>query len=189
MKVSVSRHAEKGLSPTDDEDFILCSSNESVPFIKNSDNWVGRELFREKSMILISKRYREYPDSCDSLPLTELKDDKFIGMMESSPLFSDATFHMCTAAGFVPVVAYETNDYLFKVRLTGEGRAIAILPECCVETALKLFPDIRAFHIQDMDTTRSVFLLRHKKRLMSEAAVDFWNFVLDYYHREPDLLD
>lgn len=184
VKINVSRHAEKATSPTDDEDFMLCSGTESVSFLEKSDSWVGQELFREESMILISKRYREYPDTCDCLPLTELKEDKFIGMMESSPLFSDATFRLCTAAGFVPIVSYETNDYLFKVNLIGEGRAIAILPACCVKTAQALYPDIQAFHIQGMYTSRSVFLLRRKKLLMSEAALDFWEFALDYFHSD-----
>lgn len=183
VKINVSRRAEKGTTLTDDADFLLCSGTESVSFMEKSDNWIGQELFREESMILISKRYRDYPGTCDSLALTGLKNDKFIGMMESSPLFSDATFRLCTAAGFVPIVAYETNDYLFKIHLIGEGRAIAILPECCVKTAQELYPDIRAFRIQGADTNRSVFLLRRKKALMSEAALDFWDFVLDYYHR------
>lgn len=189
VQISVSRHGDKGSIPKEDEDFLLCSGQESVSFLENSDSWVGQEIFREKIIIIISKRYRSYPADCDSLPMSALKKEKFVGMMESSPLFSDITFRLCASAGFVPTIAFETNDYLFKVRLVGEGRAIALLPECCIETAQKLYPDIRAFHIQGIDTTRSVFLLRRKKLLMSETALDFWNFALDYYQLEPDLRD
>lgn len=189
VQIKVSRHSDKTQVSKDEEDFLLCSGQESKALLENTGNWVSWELFREKSVILISERYRTFPEDCHELPMSALKEEKFVGMSESSPLFSDITFRLCSAAGFIPTIAFETNHYLFKVRIVGEGRAIAILPECCVKTAQQLYPDIHTFQIQGIDTSRSIYLLRRKKLLLSEAALDFWNFVLDFYHLEPDTQD
>lgn len=170
-----------------DEDFLLCSNLQV--YMKKLDNWCGQELFQEKCRLLIADEYRHYPEECKSLPLASLKEDWFIGMADASPLFRDATFRLCTSVGFVPKIAFDTNDYLFKLRMIADGQAVAILPECCIETAQTLYPNIRVFDISDADTTRSILLLRRNRALMSEAAVDFWNYVMEYYRIKDAMLE
>ncbi len=186
VQVVIHRHSNRGAKENvEDYDFILCSSS-AVSFLEKSESRVPMELFQEEVVLLISEKYKKFPPECTALPLESLRNEAFIGMRDSSQLFQDATFRLCTAAGFMPRVAFETNDYLFKVRLVGTGRAIAFVPECCVDTAHRLYPDIRSYHILNTDTRRSVFLMRKRRALMSEAAQDFWNFTIEHFHCKPD---
>lgn len=190
VKIALSHHITQEERTSEQTDLLLCCGQDNRAFFENSSGWVSRELFREPCRLLISRRYREYPEDCAALPLRALKDDVFVSFWgDSTAMYSDVTFKLCQAAGFTPRVALETNDHLFKVGMVGEGRAVMILPECCVESTLRLYPDLRAFSILDADTTRPVYLLRRKKNLLSEAALDFWNFTLEHYGLEPDAWD
>ena len=189
VKFVISRRSGHGETASDEVDFLLCAGEESFSYLENSNNWVGTALFQEDSYFLISKRYREYPDGLTELSAADLKNDSFVTSTECSPLFTDLTYRVCQMSGFVPHVIFETNNFLLKARFVGEGRAIAMMPECCIKTARELYPDARAFAISGVDTTRTVYLLRRKKLLLSEAALDFWDFVLDHYHLEHDERD
>lgn len=189
VKVIVARHADKDEIVSENTDFLLCSGQDGRTYMESSNSWVGQELFQERFLLLISERYRQFPPNCTELAMEDLKDDSFVVTWENSPLFSDITFRLCQSAGFVPRYTLETNNFLFKVGLVGEGRAITVLPESCVKTAQRLYPDLRAFSIKGEDSTRPVYLLRRKKLLMSEAALDFWNFVLEHYELAPDTRD
>lgn len=189
VKVVVARHADQENVASENTDFILCSGQDGRSFTESSNSWVDQKLFQERHYLLISPRYRAYPAGCNELSIEDLKDDTFVVTWENSPFFSDITFKICQTAGFVPRAPLSTNNFLFKVGLVGEGRAIAVLPECCVKTAQRLYPDVRAFSIKEYNTTRSIYLMRRKKLLMSEAAQDFWSFVLEYYGLDPDKRD
>ncbi len=188
VQFHVSRHPDRTAMPRDDDDFLLCSGSESASFLEH-DNWVAQELFQEEFVAVVSSRFRQYPEDCTSIPLSSLKDAGFISMMDSSPLYSDITFTLCSAAGFYPSVAFQTNDHMFKLDMIGAGRAVSILPECCVDAAKKLHPEIRAFRLEGMNPSRSVYLMRRKRLLLSETALDFWNFVLDFYGLPQDTRD
>ena len=41
---------------------------------------------------------------------------------------------------------------------------------------------LQTFSIQGFQTSRTLYLMRRQKSLMSEAALDFWEFTMDYYH-------
>ena len=187
VRMVIHRHPDR-TAPENDEDcdFILCSGRGSS-FLKRTESWEPMELFQEEVVVLISEKYKKFPPECDALPLESLWNEVFIGMRDSSQFFQDSTFRLCMAAGFVPRVAFETNDFLFKVHLIGTGRAIAFVPECCVKTARRLYPDIHAYRLLNTDTRRSVHLMRKRHVAMSEAAQDFWNFAMEHFHCQPDV--
>lgn len=190
VKILLSHHVTQEERTSEQTDLLLCAGQDNRAFLENSSGWVSRELFRESCRLLISRRYREYPDCCTALSFRDLKDDIFVAFWgDNTALYSDITFKLCQTAGFTPRIALETNDHMFKVGIVGEGRAIMVLPECCVESTLRLYPDLRAFSILDVDTTRPIYLLRRKRVLLSEAALDFWNFVLEHYSLPPDTQD
>ena len=189
VKIVLSHHVTQEERTSEQTDLLLCCGQDNRAFFEKASGWVSRELFRESLCLLISRRYREYPEDCTALSLSDLRDDVFVSFWSDRPMFSDITFRLCQNAGFVPRIAVETNDHFFKVGMVGEGRAVMIQPECCVESTLRLYPDLRALSILDADTTRPVYLLRRKKNLLSEAALDFWNFALEHYGLEPDPWD
>ena len=187
VQIRIHRPKGKDSQDIDKDDFLLCSGQESVTFLENSSNWVAQELFRESSVIIISEKYRSFPPEQTSIPLSDLKDEKFICSSERGPLYADSTFKLCSNAGFIPTVAFDTNDFIAKMRLVGDARAIALVPECCTKIVQDVYPDVRAYQIEGSNTSRLIYLLRRKKLLMSEAALDFWDFVLDHYQLGPDL--
>lgn len=168
-------------------DFLLCAvSGENDHFLKNDQSWAARPLFSEEMYLVISPRYREYPDSIDSLSMKELRDEWFVTIPQRTLFFSDITYQLCYQAEFAPKVAWQTNDFLTKITIVGEGRAVCVLPECCLEQAKRMYPDLRSFRIQNAKTERTICLLRKRRLLLSETALDFWDFVLDYFGQEPD---
>lgn len=189
VELTVSHHVNQGDFLPENVDFLLCYGQDSQTFWEKSGSWVGQELFQEQCHLLISKQYRTYPDNCDELSILDVKNDLFAVMWDGSFLSSDMAFKICQAAGFVPKVTVKTNNLIFKLGIVGEGRAVAIVPESCAKTAQQLYPDLQIFHIAEASAQRPVYLLRKKRLLSSEAAQDFWDFVLEYYDLEPDVRD
>ena len=88
----------------------------------------------------------------------------------------------------MPRVAYEVNEFVFKVLLVSEGAGLAFLPEICLSAAKQIAPNIRIFSIEKYKSTRSVLLARRRRNSLSPAVIDFWNFALDFFHRPADVL-
>lgn len=165
-------------------DFLLNAHSE----YGRSDNetWISQVLFQEDSCILISPRYRQYPDTVHALSLLDLKDDWFV-----SDLFSEDVFHrsnllsdMCNKIGFEPKVSFHTEDFITKIRMVDQGHGVTVLPRSCLRVAQKLAPDLQIFSIAGCCTQRTVSLMRKRDHQLSEAGLDFWNFVRDYYAPE-----
>lgn len=189
VELTVSHHVNQGDTILEGVDFLLCYGQDSQTFWEKTGSWVGQKLFQEQCYLLISKRYRAYPDDREELSILDVKDDLFAVMWDGSFLSSDTAFKVCQAAGFVPKVSIKTNNLIFKLGIAGEGRAVAIVPESCAKTAQRLYPDLQIFRVSEASAQRSVYLLRKKKLLCSEAAQDFWDFVLEYYGLEADHRD
>ena len=170
-------------------DFLLCAENKREDFFQQEQTWFARALLQEEYYFFISPRYREYPPSVNSLAAGDLKDDLFVTIPRTDLFFSDITYKICQAADFSPKAYYETNDFLVKSGIVGEGKAIAVMPECCEKVIRRLFPDIRKYKVDGYNTGRTIYFMRRKKALMSETALDFWDFVLDYFQLDSDPRD
>lgn len=186
VEITVVHHVNQSQAVSDDVDFMLCYGNDNRTYLERSGSWVGRELLQERCYILVSKRYREYPETCKELSIVDIKEDIFTVMWGGTFLFPDAAFNICQHAGFMPKISIKTNNLNFKLGMIGEGRAVGIVPESCAQTARQLYPDMQVFSIKEETSQRHVFLLRKKRLLSSEASRDFWDFVLDHYGLEPD---
>ncbi|WP_434310794.1 LysR family transcriptional regulator [Hominifimenecus sp. rT4P-3] len=181
IRITVGQSQDKDENLTEQTDFVLGTQSEATMLSKNEQAWFFHPLFEEQHCILISPRYRRYPENISELSMEELKDDFFIEMPDVTIFYSDITYKLCRAAGYSPKIFCSTEDFITKMRFVDAGKAICILPECCLRVARQLSPDIRTFHIKNYNTSRQIFLMRRKESLMSEAALDFWNFVQDYF--------
>lgn len=166
---------------SDKVDFVLSADSGIRNFSHQDSVWIAQFLMREQYFILISPRYRTYPDTITSLNISDLKDDYFVTTPKSDTFFADITYNICQSAGFSPKEAYRTNDFLVKIRTVGEGKAMAVIPECCIDMARRLYPDLRQFRIEGYNTERTICLMHRKKSMMSEVALDFWDFAMEYY--------
>ena len=80
-----------------------------------------------------------------------------------------------------PTIAYEVTDFSFKVRLIGEGVGMSLLPECCLEDAKKIVPDLQIFSIDNYALSRTVLIAKRSTGTATPLAEDFWKFALDFY--------
>lgn len=162
-------------------DFLLSPQGESS-FLQGGElNWNPLPLFTETYEVFISPRYREYPDSITAFSMEELKEETFIDMSSISIFYADITHRLAHTAHYIPKIFCTTEDFMTKMRFVDAGKAICILPTCCSRMAKRIAPDIRQFSIKNANTTRTVCLMRKKKTQMTETALDFWDFVQDYY--------
>ena len=170
-------------------DFILRSYAGTDDSGLNDQFWVKQKLFSESNYLVVGPAFplfHELTDHSDSVDLTLLKDAPFVTMKVASAFFNEITYQICQNAGFWPHTYFQTDDFLLKMSTIRSGTAIAFLPNCCLDSARMLCPGLRALSIRGYDSHREIALLRKKKVLLSEAALDFWDFVLDYYNLPPD---
>jgi len=166
----------------DKVDFILSSDMEAQMLTADNHHWISQRLWSEDLAILISPAYRQYPEDVTELALYDLREELFIGSLLDIP--EDLTTQFCSAAGFAPRYYSLTDDFLTNTHFVGTGKAIMIIPGGCVSLIRRLYPDIRVFRIKQHPHFRDIYMLRKKDSLMGEAGMDFWEFLLDYYHVE-----
>ncbi len=168
----------------DTTDFILTSRRDMMMENREEQFWVSRALFQERYVLVMSDSFRSLPADQKEVDLAEFRNDPFIAMIQSNIFFRDYLYQLCQAAGFFPRILCQTDSFLVKMDLVREGQAVAILPESCLDEARRLVPDLRIFQIAHHDAVRTIYLMRRQQSVMTESALDFWDFAMDYYHCE-----
>lgn len=169
-------------------DFILASAQDEVSDEQNAQFWVTQPLFSEDVLFIVGPNhplFPELPQDEDSIDLTKFSQARFVTMQVGNN-FIDFTYHICQNAGFFPQTYFQTDDFLVKMNAIREGLAVAFLPQSCLKEAMLLCPGLRVFKIQHYSAHRTVVMMRKKKRLLSESALDFWDFLLEYYQLPND---
>lgn len=176
---------------SEDLDFILYSSSNNYPIVNKEQFWVSQPLFQENMVLISSEDCKEFPSMINNdseyVDLAYFDQTPFVVMSQSDLFFSDITYSLCQKAGFTPKTFYQTDDFLTKVKTVRSGLAVSLIPESCLADAQALCPGLRHYKLSVPGQSRTVYLMRHRKALMTEAAADFWEFVFDYYHLPPDL--
>lgn len=171
-------------------DFILYSSSDNFPIVNKEQFWVSQPLFQENMILIASENCKEFPSligtKLESIDLAFFDKTPFVIMSQSDLFFSDITYKLCQKSGFVPRTFYQTDDFLTKIKTVRSGLAVSLIPESCLSDAQALCPNLRHYRLSASGTTRTVYLMRHRKELMAEAALDFWDFVLDYFKLPPE---
>lgn len=178
--------SSRGQEGQDLPDFILRSSQDPYFLQKRNQFWVPQPLFQEKYCLVSSDLYQplNWQQCGESIDLAELKNAFFITMTQKDNFFNDVTDEFCQAAGFLPRTYARTDDFVIKMKMVGQGRGVALIPEACLEDAEGLVSGLRHFSLKNDGSERWLYLLRPGKSMMTEAARDFFEFVLDYYEIE-----
>lgn len=170
-------------------DFILLSAQDTLE--NNQNGWVIQNLFSEKIFFVIGPRhpqFHRFEEDGGDFDLTYFSDASFV-TMRLDHHFSDFTYKICQEAGFFPRSYFQTDDFLLKMNILREGLAVAFLPACCIEEAKRLCPGVKVFTLQQASTTRRIQMMRRRKHLLSETALDFWDFLLEHFQLPRDELD
>jgi LysR family transcriptional activator of glutamate synthase operon len=175
-------------------DFILRSSanEDAVSDSSSGQFWVSQTLFEEQMFLVMGPAFpafNDLPVDTDTIDLSLLQDAPFITMRVNTAFINDITYQICQNAGFWPRILFQTDDFLLKMHIVRSGSAVAILPNACLDDARMLCPGLKILKIKNYESFRRIRLLRKRKMLLTEAAQDFWNFVLDYYNLPADERD
>lgn len=173
---STLRENTRNLKPPD---FILSSSmGDSFPQHQNQF-WIAKAIFREDHYLIALPELLTNTADKDTLVLSELSHLPFITMLQQNIFFQDVTYSLCHTAGFYPKIYCQTDSFLVKTKMVEQGLAVALIPSCCVKDALALSPRIRAYGLENCNSARTVYLLRQKEALMTEASSDFWEYLIN----------
>ncbi len=154
-----------------------------------SESWVTQILFSEEIFFVIGPNHPQYQKlDSEAFDLRQFAGANFVTMRESR-LYSDMTYSICEKAGFFPRSFFQTDTFLTKMDILRDGAAVSFLPESNLEKAELLCPGLRAFPVDQGGSRRNVLMKRKKKSLLNEAELDFWDFLLEYFHLPPDVRD
>lgn len=181
----VSMPSSSDLNETNQPDFLLWSSYNNPAFNRNEQFWVTQTLFNERYILIHRKDHPAFLDP-EHFQLRNLKNERFVTMTQEDILWTEITYPLCLSAGFYPKIYCHTDEFLVKVKIVEQGHAISLIPESCLQDALRLAPGLGFTEIKDYNTERSIVLMRRKKATLSEVALDFWEFVMEYFGFEPD---
>lgn len=174
-------------APSEEADFLLNFGTYDSGD-RNGMFWVPQPLFQEYYVLICGPQTASRIDT-DPFDLSDLKNEPFITMDQDGIFWRDVTISLCLNAGFFPKLYCQTDEFLVKVKLVQKDLAVAFIPESCLRDALAIAPALRYISTDNPLAKRTVNLMRRKKVLMTEAALDFWDFALDHYglpadHRE-----
>ena len=171
-----------------DYDFILTASRYAPDLGEGERLWVTQPLFAEDAYFIISPRHPLFdrlPEDDADFDLAQFSEASFITMRQDAS-YSDFSGDLCQNAGFVLKSYFQSDDFLVKVMVIREGKAVGFLPRSGLELARSICPDLRAVRCALPGGDRTVQLMRKKKSLLSETALDFWDFALDHFNLPPD---
>ena len=179
-KVSINMEMA-GPAASLDVDFCFYSNHGMSFRAKKGEYGVTVPLFREKYKLFAAKNLVDIPEEQTSIDLGLLKDIPFI-KSDNDEIFSrDMTYEICWAAGFVPKIYTNVTNFNVKIYCIDMGEAVSIMPESCAGDARLLTPNIRVLDIDNYDVMRAVIAMRKKRRILSDTALDFWKFILDWF--------
>ncbi len=171
-----------------DYDFILTASSYTPDLGDGEKLWSFTSLFSEHFFFVISPAHPMFhllPEREQDFDLSLFSDASFVVMREDAS-YADPSHVLCRNAGFEIKSYFLTDDFLIKMNIVNEGRCVAFLPHSCLEQARLICPGMRAFCCPDPAVDRTVYIMHKKKNMLSEASLDFLDFLMDHYNLTPD---
>lgn len=116
----------------------------------------------------------------DSVALSELAEESFIGMNSGYP-FRELTDRFCRDAGFEPKIIFELDEPDAIVGLVNQSLGITFIPASDWKSVSHLLA--QRLRISDPACYRTVGLAWSKRRYMSKAAQLFKRLVIAYFEQ------
>jgi DNA-binding transcriptional LysR family regulator len=162
---SMVRHLEKA-----EIDFCITS----VP-IEGTD-LVWEPLITEEIFLLVPPNHRLAERK--KIKLYEVKDEPFISM-NTGYGFRNLTDEFCREAGFEPNIAFEGDEPGVIGELVRQGLGIAFIP--AISWMHHSNPLLHRLQIDRPKCQRTIGLGWSKRRHLSEVALQFREFILEYF--------
>lgn len=114
-----------------------------------------------------------------SVKLQELSDENFI-FLPKNYCFQELVNNYCKAAQFSPRVVFE-GDPSLTYEILQSGRGIKFISKS--SSYLYAGAQVSFLHIEEPAFRRTICLSQRKDRYLSDAAMKFKSFTIDYYRR------
>ncbi|AFC29016.1 LysR family transcriptional regulator [Paenibacillus mucilaginosus 3016] len=154
-----------------------------IDFCCSSPPVQGSELvcdivFQERIYLIVPTTHRFA--NRDRVPLSELKEERFVSLNKGYGIRDLMDFH-CEKAGFIPQNAYEGDEPATLGLLVQAGLGISFVPE----SALHFWPveNIVFLRIEEPVCERQIGLSRHHSRYLSNAAKEFRQVIIEHFRR------
>lgn len=131
-------------------------------------------MFIDPILVAVPKGHRLADRN--SISLTELKDESFVGVKRGYGT-RDLVDSICKSVGFIPTYVYEGDEPARLNSLVEAGIGIAFIPS----TARYFCEHIKYLKVENHELVREIALLWHRSRYISRAALEFRKVVVDYF--------
>ena len=129
-------------------------------------------LFYKQMMVLVYEGHPLYGK--ETIDYSDLKDEKIV--MEGNDFWIyDAFRRRCIARGFCPKIITETGDISFSHKLCSMKQGLGITVDFIADFINT--PGVRAIPLDDPSFLWKVFLVYHKKKILSPAARELCRFL------------
>jgi LysR family transcriptional activator of glutamate synthase operon len=149
------------------------------PCPEEHEHVVGEVLLTEALYAILPRNHRLA--DCESIHLSQLKDDSFVLFSEGYSLRS-IVWEACLKAGFTPKVGFEGEETETISALVAAGMGVSLLPEMALKDESPDGP-IKVKVIEP-EVTRTAGLIRRKGEELPQVAEVFRQFLLRYYKAE-----
>lgn len=131
-------------------------------------------MFIDPILVAVPKGHRLADRS--SVSLIELRDEYFVGVKRGYGT-RDIVDSVCKSVGFVPKYVYEGDEPARLSALVEAEIGIAFMPS----TARNSREHIKYLEVENHDLVREIALIWHRSRYISRAALEFREFVVQYF--------
>lgn len=110
----------------------------------------------------------------ERIALSEMANEEFVMLSGSRP-FGVTCNRLCSMAGFIPRVLFESDSLAAVQNIIGTGTGVAFWPEfswCTMEN-----PDVTLLPISSPDCRRDLIVERHERPAQSPYVLDFYQFL------------
>lgn len=129
-----------------------------------------------KDRIVIVTRPDDPLQKAEGLILKDIADEPFL-LREKGAGVREQFNHICMSQGLRIRPYWESSSTTVLVNAVMAGEGIAVLPYLMVRDRLK-GGDIKELNVTDVNLSRTLYLIRHPSKYISEAARDFAAIVL-----------
>ena len=136
-----------------------------------------QKIIREKLYLAVPK---ESPFAeKDAVSAREVKDEWFIAVSDARPLRNTCD-QICLRSGFKPNIIFESDSPADVRNLISAGAGIGFWPAFSFGDVSR---DIKLLTLTDPNSSRDLVVSLHEKSANTEAALDFYHFLVEYLSR------
>lgn len=152
-------------------DIVITTDGVSTPQMNAADRHV-----RSERIFLAVPRESAWATR-KTIDLSEMANEEFVMLSGSRP-FGITCNRLCSMAGFIPRILFESDSLAAVQNIIGTGTGVAFWPEfswCSMEN-----PDVVLLPISSPDCRRDLVVERYERPAQSPYVLDFYRFLTEH---------